>query len=347
MNNQVFAQVMNTLAERRRQNEREEERRRAEVIAKCPEIGQVMDTRREAVMKSVYSAFALPAEEDLPQKVEAWNARIRQLLVDNGYPENYLEPVFQCAFCEDTGYVGTGKKQLCTCAKALYAALLEQDSSFKEEETFETFDPRRFPETALDAGGETQRGRMLKFRDYCERYADSLPHPEKKNLLLYGGSGLGKTFLLRCIHARARQRDIPALCLTANQLIRIARKAIFDRAAEACEKILNEHADQLRAIAEYLLVHETMEGEEFEYFFEHGEFMPESVKQAKLARMDRTIERPARKISMTGEKPEPAPAAETQQPASEQAEAPAEKTETEGPAESGEEAPSAEEKQDE
>lgn len=232
MNNQVFAQVMNTLAERRRQNEREEERRRAEVIAKCPEIGQVMDTRREAVMKSVYSAFALPAEEDLPQKVEAWNARIRQLLVENGYPENYLEPVFQCAFCEDTGYVGTGKKQLCTCAKALYAALLEQDGSFKEEETFETFDPRRFPETALDAGGETQRGRMLKFRDYCERYADSLPHPEKKNLLLYGGSGLGKTFLLRCIHARARQRDIPALCLTANQLIRIARKAIFDRAQE-------------------------------------------------------------------------------------------------------------------
>ena len=232
MNNQVFAQVMNTLADRRRQNEREEERRRAEVIAKCPEIGQVMDTRREAVMKSVYSAFALPAEADLPQKVEAWNARIRQLLVDNGYPENYLEPVFQCAFCEDTGYVGTGKKQLCTCAKALYAALLEQDSSFKEEETFETFDPRRFPETALDAGGETQRGRMLKFRDYCEKYADSLPHPEKKNLLLYGGSGLGKTFLLRCIHARARQRDIPALCLTANQLIRIARKAIFDRAQE-------------------------------------------------------------------------------------------------------------------
>lgn len=232
MNNQVFAQVMNTLAERRRQNEREEERRRAEVIAKCPEIGQVMDTRREAVMKSVYSAFALPAEEDLPQKVEAWNARIRQLLVENGYPENYLEPVFQCAFCEDTGYVGTGKKQLCACAKALYAALLEQDGSFKEEETFETFDPRRFPETALDAGGETQRGRMLKFRDYCEKYADSLPHPEKKNLLLYGGSGLGKTFLLRCIHARARQRDIPALCLTANQLIRIARKAIFDRAQE-------------------------------------------------------------------------------------------------------------------
>ena len=74
-------------------------------------------------------------------------------------------------------------------------------------------------------------------------------------------------------------------------------KALFDKAAAQCEKILTEHADQLRAIAEYLLIHETMEGEEFDYFFEHGEFMPESEKQARLARNDTTIERPARKIA--------------------------------------------------
>ena len=76
-------------------------------------------------------------------------------------------------------------------------------------------------------------------------------------------------------------------------------KAIFDRASEMCEKILTEHSEQLRAVAEYLLVHETMEGEEFNYFFEHGEFMPETEKAARLARNDKTIERPARKISMT------------------------------------------------
>jgi cell division protease FtsH len=74
-------------------------------------------------------------------------------------------------------------------------------------------------------------------------------------------------------------------------------KAIFDRASKTCETILTEHADQLRAVAEYLLEHETMEGEEFDYFFEHGEFMPESERQAKLARNDTTIERPARKIA--------------------------------------------------
>ena len=41
-----------------------------------------------------------------------------------------------------------------------------------------------------------------------------------------------------------------------------------------------------------------MDAEEFNYYFEHGEFMPEFVKAAKQAKNDSTIERPARKISM-------------------------------------------------
>ena len=76
-------------------------------------------------------------------------------------------------------------------------------------------------------------------------------------------------------------------------------KAIFDKAAAECERILTEHADQLRAIAEYLLVHDTMEAEEFNYYFEHGEFMPLAPQEARKVREDTTIERPARKISMT------------------------------------------------
>jgi len=76
-------------------------------------------------------------------------------------------------------------------------------------------------------------------------------------------------------------------------------KAIFDKAAAECERILTGHADQLRAIAEYLLVHETMEAEEFNYYFEHGEFMPLAPQEARKVREDTTIERPARKISMT------------------------------------------------
>ena len=100
-------------------------------------------------------------------------------------------------------------------------------------------------------------------------------------------------------------------------------KKIFDEASARCEQILTEHADQLRAVAEYLLEHETMEAEEFNYFFEHGEFMPMAPQDLRKVREDATIERPAKKISMTdGETAEPAQATEDAQPAEPAAETP-------------------------
>ena len=75
-------------------------------------------------------------------------------------------------------------------------------------------------------------------------------------------------------------------------------KAIFDMASAKCEEILSTHARELRDIAEYLLQHETMEAEEFNYYFEHGEFMPVPPSKLREIQHDDTIERPARKISM-------------------------------------------------
>jgi cell division protease FtsH len=115
-------------------------------------------------------------------------------------------------------------------------------------------------------------------------------------------------------------------------------KKIFDEASAQCEKILLEHADQLRAIAEYLLEHETMEAEEFNYFFDHGEFMPMPPQKLRKVKEDKSIERPARKISMTdGDAPEetkPAQEAEAAQ-AQEAQSAPAAESapQTEPPAE--------------
>ena len=99
-------------------------------------------------------------------------------------------------------------------------------------------------------------------------------------------------------------------------------KRIFDRAGEVCEKLLTEHRDTLIAVAEYLLEHETMDGEEFNYFCDHGELPPPKPEPRVI---DDTIERPARKITMfidddpaapptpeqMGETPEPAPGTET------------------------------------
>ena len=52
-------------------------------------------------------------------------------------------------------------------------------------------------------------------------------------------------------------------------------KCIFDEASELCEEILTEHRDIVIATAVYLIENETMDGEDFKYFCEHGGKMPE------------------------------------------------------------------------
>ena len=51
-------------------------------------------------------------------------------------------------------------------------------------------------------------------------------------------------------------------------------KLIFDEANELCEEILTEHRDIVIAAADYLIEHETMDGEDFKYFCQHGGKMP-------------------------------------------------------------------------
>jgi len=109
-------------------------------------------------------------------------------------------------------------------------------------------------------------------------------------------------------------------------------KRIFDMASAKCEEILSTHAKELRDIAEYLLQHETMEAEEFNYYFEHGEFMPIPPSKLRQTRNDDTIERPARKISMIDGYAEEKKQTEQAQQAEATPEAPAE----EKPEEKGE-----------
>ena len=78
-------------------------------------------------------------------------------------------------------------------------------------------------------------------------------------------------------------------------------KHIFDEASAECEKILTEHSETLIGVAEYLLENESMDRETFDYFCEHNEF---PTAEQKAIMHDKTIERPARKISRFDDPPE-------------------------------------------
>ena len=84
-------------------------------------------------------------------------------------------------------------------------------------------------------------------------------------------------------------------------------KRIFDEATAKCRHILTEHADVLRGVADYLLEHESMDGEDFSYFCRNGSLPP---KRPEPKMRDASIEPPARKISYTFDEPAEKPALE-------------------------------------
>ncbi len=88
-------------------------------------------------------------------------------------------------------------------------------------------------------------------------------------------------------------------------------KHIFDEASAKCEQLLTEHKDTLIAVAEYLLVHESMDGADFDYFCEHG-CLPSGEGAAPAAAQNSAPagKKPAAEEFDWGEKPSPADAGE-------------------------------------
>lgn len=231
MNAALREQIMESYRLQREKNAREERRRREEVNQKDPRIAELMQKRHEMILSSVRSAFEQVEAGDLEQRMLEYNARIRALLRENGLPENYLEPVYACEACRDTGYVGEIRKTECACMKKKTAQMTDRVSS--EGQTFETFDENVFPEVAVDGNGTTQGRLMRVIRTICEKYADAFPNQQPRDMLLYGGSGLGKTFLLSCIAQRVLERGYNAECVTAYDMQAVLRRAYFSGTAEA------------------------------------------------------------------------------------------------------------------
>ena len=191
---------------------------------------------------------------------------------------------------------------------------------FRPQEDLENFTSKEemFENIVVSLGG-----RIAEKRDMVMKYGMS----ERLGPILYDTSGhsifIGRDF------GQTKSYSEETAAIIDEEV-----KAIFDEAAKRCEAILTEHGEQLRGLAEYLLVNETIEADEFNYYFEHGEFMPEVLKAGKQARHDSTIERPAKKISMTDGYAEEQKTEEEEAPDSVSA---TETPEAEAPAETAEE----------
>ena len=128
-----------------------------------------------------------------------------------GLPDDYLRLHYRCSQCQDTGFIDHDHSKPCSC-RLLFRERLLGETGINSRETFPHFSETIYPD-------EVQRRRAVKAMQICREYSESLPHPEKPNLLLLGMAGLGKSFLGNAIAYEALERGIDCKKVTAYRFI--------------------------------------------------------------------------------------------------------------------------------
>ena len=204
--------------------------RQEKIYSRIPEIERI-DTRLRTQMAELVgltlrgSAELNAAIKALEDESLALQEKKAELLVERGYEMDYLDDIFSCKTCRDTGYFG-GK--MCSCLKAMYNAEVTRELGTllkNSDECFEKFD--------LSLYGDARESMEIVYNT-CREYANSFSE-RSMNLMFQGGTGLGKTFLSACI-ARVVAGNGHSVCYdTASSALEAFETKKFSRDAQTAE----------------------------------------------------------------------------------------------------------------
>ena len=190
-----LARAREQIAQQRAENEREHRRRVDDAYRRVPGLRTLDQTLQQQMITLVGLTMRHGSDPtDELRALERANldtqAQRAELLTSSHLPVNYTDDIYTCPDCRDTGYV---HGQPCRCLLRRYNAELTRDLSRllqSGDESFEHFDLTLYDESA--------RPKMERVFQVCRTFAQTF-RPGTMNLLLQGGTGLGKTYLSACI----------------------------------------------------------------------------------------------------------------------------------------------------
>lgn len=235
LSNSQYDEIMREYDRRQLNNRRILEERRKEVYQKLPRIQEIDASVASASVEKARRLLDGDQNAVLSLKTELSSLSVEKnaLLLDAGYPNDYLEPVYTCPDCKDSGYIGSEK---CHCFKQAIIDTVYAQSNIKQVLTRENFDSFSYdyyskddisPATGLSAY-ETARNAVRECRHFIDDF-DNKP----KNLFIYGKTGVGKTFLSNCTAKELLDRGHSVIYFTAFQLFDILSKGVFEKDADA------------------------------------------------------------------------------------------------------------------
>lgn len=162
---------------------------------------------------------------DIENEIKDLKNEKKRILNSANVSENDLLPAYECAVCNDTGYVHNDyKTTMCNCLKQKIFNIEYNKSNIGnvEYENFSSFSIDYYS----DEVNPTKYGlnispkeNIKKIKKISENFINNFNNPNEKNLLFTGNTGLGKTFLCNCIAYELLKQGKTVLYQTAPVMI--------------------------------------------------------------------------------------------------------------------------------
>ncbi len=189
----------------------------ASVGSLCVEQGRQMLEGNENALKELHSTLARVARQK------------SRMLREAGLPEDYLEPIYDCPDCRDTGYITSeAGKQKCHCFLQQEISLLYEQSNIREALSRENFSALSYE---YYQGEDLER--FQKAVKICRDFVQNF-NQDYHNLFFYGTVGTGKSFLSGCIAEKLLRQGFSVIYFSSTALFdTLARYAFDSRSKES------------------------------------------------------------------------------------------------------------------
>ena len=238
MENELIDKAKAIITDRRLKAINENEARIAEINNKIPQIREINDTLFNTG-KEIIRIISNANGRDISQEIEriknnniGAQAMCRQLLLNNGYPADYLDIHFTCPKCNDTGYCG---HMYCDCLKKTLGKLAADELNKNAQLSLSSFDTFK-----LSRYSGNDYFTMEKIYNYTRKYADSFS-PASESILMFGNTGLGKTHLSLAIADTVLKKGFSVIYDSVINILRNIEKEhfSFEHSSEIIDMIMD------------------------------------------------------------------------------------------------------------
>lgn len=206
-------------------NKRILQERKDKIYSLLPRIEEIDNTAATSYLQAAkLRVMGKDSDKAFTESISNENRRLsdekRRLLVSAGYPDNYLEPIFDCPKCQDTGYFDNIK---CSCFMDKIIDSLYLQSNLKNilsKENFDTFSMEYYSKDISDNSNFSPYENISNILERSKAFIRTFDEKtlDRGNLLIYGETGLGKTFLTNCIAKELLDNGHSVLYLSAGEL---------------------------------------------------------------------------------------------------------------------------------